>query len=68
MCAQRQGPDANDVVFEALQKLRQAEAELLAAMQPGDHPHNVVLLEVHAFLWEAISKLSEITSKNKSEG
>jgi hypothetical protein len=65
MCAQQQGSDANDLVYRALAKLKQAEADLLAAVQPWDHPHNVVLLEVHGFLWEAISRLSEITSGSK---
>ena len=68
MCAQQQGPDANNVVAQALQKLKQAEADLLAAVQPGDHPHNAVLMEVHGFLWEAISKLSEIVSGKKGVG
>lgn len=68
MCSQQQGPDADDVVARALQKLKQAEADLLAAVQPGDHPHNAVLMEVHGFLWEAISKLSEIASGKKGAG
>lgn len=68
MCAQQQGPDADDVVAQALQKLKQAEADLLAAVQPGDHPQNAVLMEVHGFLWEAISKLSEIASAKKDGG
>jgi len=65
MCAQQQGRDANDAVHQALQKLKQAEADLLAAVQPGDHPHNAVLLEVHGFLWEAISTLTDIVSKSR---
>jgi hypothetical protein len=68
MCAQQQGPDASDVVQKALQKLRQAEADLLAAVQPGDHPQNAILMEVHGFLWEAISRLSEISSGKKGAG
>jgi hypothetical protein len=62
MCAQQKGSDPNEVVYRAMAKLKQAEADLLAAVQPAHHPHNVVLLEVHGFLWEAISRLSEIAS------
>jgi hypothetical protein len=51
-------------VERALDHLKQAEVDLLAAIRPGDHPQNATLLEVHSFLWEAISVLSRIISEN----
>jgi hypothetical protein len=58
----QKGPAANAAVDRALDHLKQAEVDLLAAIRPGGHPNNAELLEVHAFLWEAISMLSKITS------
>ena len=60
----QRGPTPNTAVERALDHLKQAEVDLLAAIRPGDHPQNATLLEVHSFLWEAISVLSRIISEN----
>ena len=62
MDAPQKIPPHNVFVERALDHLRQAEIDLLAAIHPGDHPDNATLLEVHSFLWEAISMLSKIVS------
>jgi tRNA A37 N6-isopentenylltransferase MiaA len=49
-------------VDELLTELKQAEAKLLAAVHPENHPRNVRLLEAHAVLWEAISALQRPAS------
>ncbi|MGA8872644.1 MAG: hypothetical protein WA434_06110 [Candidatus Acidiferrales bacterium] len=55
----QKGPAPNAAVERALDHLKQAEVDLLAAIRPGDHPQNATLLEVHSFLWEAISMLTK---------
>ena len=55
-------PASNTAVERALDHLKQAEVDLLAAIRPGDHPQNATLLEVHSFLWEAISMLTKVIS------
>lgn len=62
MDAPKKGSPHNVFIERALVNLKQAEADLLAAIRPGDHPHNATLLEVHSFLWEAISMLSKVAS------
>jgi hypothetical protein len=54
-------------VERALGHLKQAEADLMAAIGPGDHPDAAALLEVHAFLWEAISTLSQVVSGKRGQ-
>jgi hypothetical protein len=61
----QKGPTPNAAVERALDHLKQAEIDLLAAIHPGDHPNNATLLEVHSFLWEAISMLSKIVSAKR---
>ncbi len=58
----QKGPASNTAVERALDHLKQAEVDLLAAIRPGDHPQNATLLEVHSFLWEAISMLTKVIS------
>lgn len=62
MDAPKKGSPQNVFVERALVNLKQAEDDLLAAIRPGDHPDNATLLEVHSFLWEAISILSKVVS------
>ncbi len=62
MTIQPKGPDPNIGVRKALNHLKQAEAELLAVVRMEDHPKNALLLEAHAFLWEAISTLNRAAS------
>jgi hypothetical protein len=61
----QKGPAPNTAVERALDHLRQAEADLLTAIRPGDHPSNAALLEVHSFLWEAISMLTKVISEKE---
>jgi hypothetical protein len=60
--ASRQGPNRNLALDRALNNLKQAEVDLLAAIHPGGHPQNDLLLEAHASLWEAFSTLSKAAS------
>ena len=58
----RQGPAPNASVQNALSHLKQAEVALLAVVHAGTYPKNDLLLEAHAFVWEAISTLSKATA------
>ena len=64
----QKGSAPHTAVERALDHLKQAEVDLLAAIRPGDHPQNATLLEVHSFLWEAISVLSRIISERRGQG
>jgi hypothetical protein len=55
----RHSPAPNGGVQNALNHLKQAEVALLAVVHAGTHPKNDLLLEAHAFVWEAISTLSK---------
>ena len=59
----KKGPMPPSAVDRALIHLKQAEVELLATIRPGNDPNHAALLEVHAFLWEAISALVTISGK-----
>ncbi|MGA8224692.1 MAG: hypothetical protein WB780_23815 [Candidatus Acidiferrales bacterium] len=63
MDAPRQPPDTNFAVQRALNKLKQAEVDLIAAIAPGAHPKNALLLEAHSMLWELISTLEKAESR-----
>jgi hypothetical protein len=62
MNAPRQSPSWDLPVHRALNKLKQAEVDLIAAIAPGSHPKNALLLEAHSQLWELISTLSKAES------
>ena len=62
MTVPRQSPVPDDHVHRTLGKLKQAEVDLIAAIAPGTHPNNTVLLEAHALLWELITMLSKAES------
>jgi len=62
MTTASKGPDPNIGVRKALNHMKQAEAELLAVVRMESHSKNALLLEAHAFLWEAISTLSKAAS------
>ena len=59
------GPAANASVDRALNHLRQAEFDLLAAIRPDSHTGNADLLEVHAALWETIALLTKAISERR---
>jgi hypothetical protein len=67
MTAPRQGLAPDLPVHRALNKLKQAEVDLVAAIGPGSHPKNALLLEAHALLWELISTLSKAASTSDSD-
>jgi hypothetical protein len=48
-----------DAAKAALKHLKQAEDNLLAAVQPS-HPKNAIFLAAHGFVREAISTLSKV--------
>lgn len=59
MTTASKGPDPNIGIRKVLHHLKQAEAELLAVVRMESHSKNALLLEAHAFLWEAISTLNK---------
>jgi hypothetical protein len=60
MNALQRTPSPDPAVLRAVGHLRRAEVDLLAVVHAGTHPDNAILLEAHAFLWEAISALSNV--------
>jgi hypothetical protein len=50
--------DQGGSVYRALCHLRQAEAELVEAIREGGHLRHARFVEAHAFLREALAKLS----------
>jgi hypothetical protein len=56
------GPAPDIHVHRALDGLKQAEIDLLAAIGLKSHPNNAVLIAAHAILREVISMLSKATA------
>jgi len=55
-------------IERVLNRLRQAEVDLLAVVRSESHPKHTQLLEAHAFLRDAISSLSRADSAPPPQG